>query len=267
MTTERDAHDSLLDALSIESGDLLFVHASMDWLKGGVIEAVSLIEALLQRLGPGGTLSMPSYTWRGAVGRPPEKSVLDVRRSPSQVGLLSEVFRRQSATYRSEHYWVPVCGQGRLTDELLKGQSKIEHPFAPPSTFAKLLEHEAKIVGLGVSLNTSSLAHLPDYELEDELPFRVFTDTPIEGQVINHEGQLINTLTFIVKPEVMQAYKPACLFELSPKLSQSLRRVDDDSVIRFSYPLKVYCEEAVRLGREALANHVLPPWLAGQTVS
>lgn len=250
----------LFDSLEISAGDVLFVHASMDWLRGGIKEALELIEALTLRLGPTGTLLMPSYTWRGGIGRPNPGSVFDVRHAPSQVGLLSEVFRRSTGTYRSEQYWVPVCGRGRFVHQLLEGQAEIVHPFEPGSTFARLLEYNTKVVGLGVSLNTSSLAHLPDYELEDEYPFKVFSDAPITGDVINHEGRLIKTETYIVKPEVMAHYKPGNLFGLSPLLQRDLRRDDVGQVIRFSYPLSTYYSEAMRLGRDALSKALLPPW-------
>jgi len=254
-------YDDVFDQLDVRAGDTLFLHAAADRLGLNARQTMELVESLLGRIGNRGTLLVPSYTWRGPDDRPAQDSVLDVQRSPSAVGLLSEVFRRMSGTLRSEHYWVPVCGRGRLARSLLAGQAQVVQPFAPGATFFRLLEADAKVVGLGVSLNTSSLSHLPDYAFESAYPFPIFSLAPITGRIRRATGRVIETRTFIVPGEIMRNYKPSALFAASEKLSAAVRRADVGTTIRFAYPLRTYYEEGLRVGGRALHEGRLPPWL------
>ena len=86
--------EALFDCLEIEPGDMLFVQSSSDWLGFGIAESVELCRALLARTGSSGTVLMPSYAFRPAEGHLPEGAIYDVSRTPSKVGLITEVFRR-----------------------------------------------------------------------------------------------------------------------------------------------------------------------------
>ena len=265
--TSRMAADSytsyadLLDRLQVEPGDAVFVHSSLNRLQADVKAALTLIAAFEDRLGPSGTLFMPSYIWRGRSGAPLPGTVLDIRRTPSQVGLLTEVFRRSPGTTRSESYWVPVCGRGRLAEEVLADQAGVQHPFAADSTFGRLLSCNAKVIGLGVSLNTSSLSHLPDLALERFYPFRIFSEEPLVGKVISWDGSVKETSSCIVNSEIIVDYAPSLLIERSPILRSHVLKFCDGSTIFFSYSIKVYFEEALRMGQQCLQAGQLPPWV------
>lgn len=252
-----------LDELGVGERDLLFVHSSLKFWTLTPKEAILLIEELIRRVGPQGGLLMPSYYWTGGAGRPPDGAVYDVRRSPSKMGLVTELFRRWPGAERSEAYLAPVCAWGERALPLVEGQAEVEHPFGEGSTFRLAYEHQARVVGLGVSLNTNAMAHLPDMELGDHYPVAMFEDRPVEGLIRDRQGQERRVATVVIREGVRQLYRPSALFEESPALAQSLKRADLGSTIRFSYPLKVYVEEAVRLGRAALDGGDCPPWLSG----
>jgi aminoglycoside N3'-acetyltransferase len=176
------------------------------------------------------------------------------------VGLISELFRRLPGTTRSEQYWLPVCGQGRLAEELLTDQARVVHPFGPGSTFDRMRGRGGKHLGLGVTLNTSTLSHLADFDLESH-GIRTFWPKPLEGQIRNHSGETVHVATIVVKPEVRASYRPTRLFEASKLLDESVRRRDAGCAVRVSYSLDLYHSEAVRIGRERLQLGLLPPWL------
>lgn len=249
-----------LDLLGLEPGDNLFVHSGLSHWRLSSLQALEVVNKLIERVGPDGTLLMPSYYWQGESGQPPSGLVYDVDRSPSMMGLISEYFRRWPNVLRSEAYLAPVCGLGPLAETLLTGQGEIVHPFGAGSTFRLAYEYDFKVVGLGVSLNTSALAHLPDLELEGRYPCRVFSTEPIRGQVRTIEGELKEVQTLVLEPGVRQLYRPMGVFEASERLSSELKRADVGSAIRFSYPLRLYVDEALRLGRQALAEGNPPPW-------
>jgi hypothetical protein len=140
------------------------------------------------------------------------------------------------------------------------------HPFGPGSTFRRLSDAGARVVGLGVSLNTSSLSHLPDYDLAAICPVNVFSEMPIEGDIINYQGTRLRTRTFIVRAEVMATYRPSALFEYNLPLREQLTVYKHENVIYFSYPIGLFHHEGIAVGRQFLSAGRLPPWLGDMAI-
>jgi aminoglycoside 3-N-acetyltransferase len=252
---------SIPSKLKIKKGDTLFIHSSSNFLNANPSDCLRIIETFLEAVSDSGSIFMPSYIWRGPPGYPNEGEVFDVKNSYSKVGLLSEIFRRTEGVHRSLHYWVPICGIGPKKYGILNNQEKVVHPFGKNSSHRKLLESEAKVVGLGVSLNTSSLSHLVDYSLNAQYPFKVFTDFPIKGKVIDYESKTLNTKTIIVRPKVINSYKPSLLIKESQKLQDELIYENHENKIYFSYSIKTYYDEGLKIGKNYLSQKAIPPWL------
>ena len=86
--------------LGLGKGDLVTMHSSLKSL--GCVEGggQTVIRALLEAIGPEGTILMPAFSF----GLKPEcEPIFDVRETPSCVGLITEIFRREYATHRSIH--------------------------------------------------------------------------------------------------------------------------------------------------------------------
>lgn len=228
------------------------------------------IQILTERLGERGTLVLPSFAWNLDKSERPWKGykdyfesrpVFDVRETPANIGWIPELFRRMPGVLRSTSYWWPICARGALAEELTAGQESIKHPYGPGSSFELLRLHEVKILGLGVSLNTTSLAPVADYWLGDAHPQQVFTNEPQKGVVIDERGTSLETYSFWLLPQVVRLIKPGVLIEESEELRNCMRRADEDSNINFSYPYSVYHREALRLGNVARAAAQPVPWL------
>lgn len=100
-----DAEDlkRFLARIGVRRGDTLMLHSSWLPLNGFKGTPAQYNTALRAHLGHVGLLVMPSLTYHNqssaeflAGGKP-----MDVRRSPSAMGLLTEVFRRNKETLRS----------------------------------------------------------------------------------------------------------------------------------------------------------------------
>jgi aminoglycoside N3'-acetyltransferase len=253
---------ALLDRLEIARGDVLFVKASMNRLGYGGAETVALLDALLDRLGPEGTVVMPSFPYANEVGRPSPGAVFDVRRTASQMGLLSEVLRRHAGTERSAQYWVPACAWGARARALTQGQLHVVNPFAAASTYARLPDAGCRMVGLGVSLNYNILAHVADAVLEPRYPFRVFDTELLRGTVVTEDGLRHETYTATVSQARRRLMRPARLVDASAPLTAALRLFDLDGAFVWALPGPLYLEEALGIGAEALDRGGVPPWLA-----
>ncbi len=250
----------MLGRLGIATGDVLFLHSGLGWFGGGLGAARSLLVALLEAIGPSGTLFMPSYPWTDdRNGMSMQSHTFDVRSSPARTGILCELFRRWPGVMRSEHLWVPVCGHGPLAAAMLDSQLHVVNAFAGDGFFHRLYAHDAKLVGLGVSLNTSSATHVLDADLRDLLPADIFV--PIEGRVVDRGGQTHDVRCEVFSPDASRSYNIRAIFAERPALRAQLTSFQAGSALCFSYPLSDFRAQALDAGRAALATGRLPPWL------
>ena len=262
--------EELLEKLDIRSGDLVFLHISYNWMSYLGLDGTQIIDVLISYLTPSGTLVMPSYAWLLDKSHRPWKgyadffyqpAIFDVRNTPTNMGWIPELFRGMPGVKRSLSYFWPICARGTLACELTAAQEKVIHPYAKTSSFGMLFEFGVKILGLGVTLNTTSLALVADYALGDRHPHCVFSAEPQSGIVVDYNGRAIETKSYRLLPEVVRLIKPEKVIENSPLLRRLTKRVDEGETIQFSYPYHIYHQEAVRLGDQAYKSNTKVPWL------
>jgi len=140
-----------LGAVGVTRGQVLMVHSSLSqfgYVEGG---AETVIDALLEAIGPEGTLAMPtlSCSW---VGRPP----YDPRTTPSRVGAITEAFRRRPGVVRSGHPTHSVAAMGPKAGEIVREHTPERPVFAPESPYGKLYDLDACVLMLAkLAANTS----------------------------------------------------------------------------------------------------------------
>jgi aminoglycoside N3'-acetyltransferase len=172
--------------------DALMVHSSYDDLlpmySEGVLQLLDVLKALC---GPERTLVMPAFTFRvpddDLVRHFTEHRRFDVRRQPSQMGLLSEVFRRSEGVSRSLHATHSTCALGPHARWLLR-----DHHLAPTtcgegSPFARMAEIDTVILGVGKPFyRVLTQTHVPEDLLGDRFPvprtFQVVEMTLVDGE-------------------------------------------------------------------------------------
>ena len=168
-----------LRAVGLAAGDLVFVHASLSAfgrVEGG---AKTVVEAVLAAIGPEGTLVAPIFRTFFTDG--PDQ-VWDLDRSPSLMGAVTEAVRTWPGALRSKHAIHPIAAVGPLAWELTEPDNTTDFSFDSP--FSLLLEWDARILLLGVTLNRCTMVHV----LEERLliPYRRWvtrTGTVIQGDV------------------------------------------------------------------------------------
>jgi aminoglycoside 3-N-acetyltransferase len=150
-------------ALGVRPGGVLLVHASLRSL--GPVEggAETVIQALLEALGPHGTLLMPALSYMSVGSAQP---VFDVLRTPSCVGALPEYFRVRPGTLRSLHPTHSVCGLGSRAAELLSGHELDHTPCGEHSPFSRLPGADGQILFLGCGLRPNTSMHAVEEHFE-----------------------------------------------------------------------------------------------------
>jgi len=147
----KDDYLSALRQVGLPRGAVVMVHSSLSqfgYVDGG---AETVIEALLEAIGPEGTLVMPtlSCSW---LGRRP----FDPATTPCRVGAIPEAFRKRPGVLRSPHPTHSVAAFGPKAREIISDHVPEEPVFGPRSAYAKLYDLDAWILMLcGLEANTS----------------------------------------------------------------------------------------------------------------
>jgi aminoglycoside 3-N-acetyltransferase len=154
LTVRRIAAD--LQQLGVREGGVLLVHSSLSALGHVPLGAETVIQGLIEALGPRGTLLMPALSYEYVTEKTP---CFDVRRTPSNVGAIPEAFRRRPGTCRSIHPTHSVCGVGPRSGELLEGHDQDQTPCGPHSPFHRLPHVDGQILMLGCGLRPNTSMH------------------------------------------------------------------------------------------------------------
>jgi aminoglycoside N3'-acetyltransferase len=254
---------SLMDAIGLAEGDSLFVHCGFSRLKRFRLPPEGVIEALARRIGNSGTLIMPSFSLSFSVLKGycslqaiPE---FDVVKTPSNLGLLSETFRTLKGVRRGANPVFSVCAGGPLAETLTARQEYCEG-WGPGSSLKLTVEHGAKLVGLGVSLNTTALCSVVDFMLGESHAQVVFRKERTPVEVVLHSGQKISTGGRLMRVTAARANNPSAMFELLPRLKEQLRFINLEGDYFFSYPAAEYHRQTLETGRQCFRQGLPMPW-------
>jgi aminoglycoside 3-N-acetyltransferase len=141
--------------LGLGRGDLVTMHSSLKSL-GQVAEgAHTVIDALREVLGAEGTILMPAFSFSL---KAQENPVFDVAETPSCVGAVTEIFRKEYATHRSLHLSHSYSAAGPLAKELTTHPLDIT-PCGKESPIARFLARGGKILLLGAGYNSCTAFH------------------------------------------------------------------------------------------------------------
>lgn len=170
--------------LGIQSGDILMIHSSYNSFGGVIGGAKTVINVLLKLLGETGTLIMPTYTpffcqQFNKIGI----GFYDVENSPSQMGILTEVVRKNPNSKRTLNPIYSVSVMGMMKEYF--GSELTNNVLGTESTFAKLHQVDAKIMNIGLSHNNSwtFLHYIEEMQNVDYRSHKMFS-----GFVITEHG-------------------------------------------------------------------------------
>lgn len=154
---------------------ILMVHSSVNNLdpmyKGSALE---LLKALIEYCGPDRTLVMPTFNFgdngEGTRGRLQKNPRFDLRRTPSQMGLLTELFRRSRGVVQSRHPGYRVAALGPLAEELTAGHEHAPSGMGKSTPFDFMALNNAQIIGVGKTFQVMTQVHHVESLLEDDWP-------------------------------------------------------------------------------------------------
>lgn len=243
-----------LNGLGITRGDTVLVHSSFDAFGGFQGKPTDVISVLQGAVGAEGVVMMPSMTFGGtAVAYARANPLFDAVRTPSRMGLLTELFRRSPAVVRSIHPTHPVAIWGKDANAIASGHHLARTPCGVGTPFETLLNRHGKIVLLGTDISVLTFFHMLEEILEREMPVSPFTDEVFHLQSKTREGQILDTKCRLFEPAVSRRRN---LYKMVPYLKKSgawrearvgglkivvLAAADVDEVVRSMSKQGIYC--------------------------
>jgi len=148
-----------LRSLGLPAGATVLTHSSLrslGWVDGG---ADTVIDALLEALGPGGTLLVPTLTGteQDSPERPP---VFDSRATPCWTGRIPETLRQRTDARRSDHPTHSVAGISPRVEEVIAGHAHCPTPCAATSPYGRLADWGGFVLLLGVTHESNTSLHM-----------------------------------------------------------------------------------------------------------
>ena len=190
-----------LRRLGIEPGDTLLVHSSLNQFEGFTGKPTDILILLQNAVGASGTLLLPTLPYTGsAVDYAIESGVFDVTRTPSKMGLLTELFRRTSGVVRSVHPTHAVAIWGASATEFAAGHAEAKTPCGGGTPYGRLLDCGGKILFLGCDIESMTFFHTVEEILEKRMPFSPFTKEEYVLQSRDGEGRIWETRTRLFDP-------------------------------------------------------------------
>lgn len=154
---------------------ILMVHSSVNNLlpmyQGNALE---LVKALITFCGPHRTLVMPAFNFgengEGAHETLKKNPRFDLRRTPSQMGLLTELFRRSKGVVQSRHPVYRVAALGPEAEALVSDHNLAPNGMGQGTPFDYMALHNAQIIGIGKSFQVMTQVHHVESLLGDDWP-------------------------------------------------------------------------------------------------
>jgi aminoglycoside 3-N-acetyltransferase len=242
--------EAALRRVGLAAGDTVMLHAGFA-SSGFRGSPKDLADVFLRVLGPTGNLLMVSMPYSSSThDYLLEKKTFDVRKTPSHMGMVSELFRRRDGVLRSFSPSHPVLALGPKAEWIVADHDKCLYPCGPGSPFEKLAQLEGKMVVFHVRYPTITFVHYLEHLIEKLLPFPLYSET-FDVPAINSNGNLEIVKVRPFSPEAVRRRRPLMIIEQLEK-QRALRRTRVGSSPILCVPAKesVACVE--RMAREGI---------------
>jgi len=162
--------------LGLGSGDLALVHSSLSSFGHVVGGADAVIDALLETVGPRGTIAMPTLTGSPDFN-PTNPPVIDLAKTPCWTGMIPETFRQRPTAARSVHPTHSVSAIGPLAEWLCATHHLSPTSCGATSPYWRLAQAGGYIVLAGCGFESCTTLHCAEelstlaYILQDGVTF------------------------------------------------------------------------------------------------
>ena len=155
-----------MKSMGMQKGSIVFIQSRWAEFYNCTSVVEDLIDAILEEIGPEGTLGMACMPFMQ------EGKLFNVKKTPTNAGFLAEAFRRYPGVKRSVNIQHSVCALGPQADYLVSEHYLSETPWDKKSPYYRLSEVNASVFGLGLGKYwIGTIIHCVDSLLKDEVPY------------------------------------------------------------------------------------------------
>lgn len=170
MNTKKDIIADLR-RMGIAEGDRLLLHTSYKSL-GGVEGGIpTFLSACMEAVGTRGTLLLPTFTYNFLSAEAP---IFDIRKTPSCVGAIPEVFRHCEGVLRSLHPTHSLAVWGADKEFFVENHHADQNCLDVNSPIYKLKEIGGKILHIGCGVSRNTILH--GVEIACHVPYAFTVD-------------------------------------------------------------------------------------------
>ena len=196
---DAEALTIVFSELGIKAGDTIMLHSAFSADNGFNGSHKDIIDILKSLVTKEGLLVMPSMPYADSSRAFLQRGkAMNVRRSPSHMGLISEVFRRNKEVIRSLNPIHPLLAWGNDAESFVQGHEHCQYSFGSDSPFDKLLERNAKVLCFDVGFEFITFTHYVEDQLKDSFNFSLYDDEPIIGTTVDYVGEEHETACYVL---------------------------------------------------------------------
>lgn len=248
--TEDSYRELLIEKMGIKKGDVVFVHSSTGKLNVD-FSAFKAIKILREVVGEEGTVLFPCwhFNYRAADYLNDKEHVFDVKKSPSIMGLISELARRNKDAKRSLHPTNSVVAIGKHADYLVQDHHQDIYPNGKKSPFYRINEFNGKVIGIGEPAHLSlSFVHCIEDVLKDDFPYNTREKRVYQGKTIDYDGNELLVDTLVAHKDIQKRNLVPYLKQFSKNEYQAIRKGGSDFFVVNSVPFYKKMEELTKNG-------------------
>jgi aminoglycoside 3-N-acetyltransferase len=250
---------SILVDLGVSQGDNLMVHSALGQFNSVDGGAQTVLAAICSAIGREGTLMVPTFPHWGMTVR--NMRAFDVRNTISEMGVLTELVRRDARSKRSVHPTHPVSAIGPLAFQFTEGHERIPYAFGFHSPFFRHAMAGGKILMIGVDLNSLTAFHIYEDLIAPTPWFPIYEPEMRSFEIVSQDGASSVYRGYFHSLEIAAArnverLRPA--FEARAKLRSYLTDYSQISLLD-SKAMIAACLEELRAGRSAYGDIAIPP--------
>jgi aminoglycoside 3-N-acetyltransferase len=181
--------------------EVLMVHSSVNHMKPMYTDTpLDFVRMLMAWCGPHRTLVMPAFYFgapgfKGAYDTFQQRPRFDLRRTPSQMGLATEIFRRMPGVVMSRHPVYRTSALGPLANEITAGHEFATSPAGLGTPFEHMARLNTRIVGVGKPMQVLTQAHHVEGLLGDEFPVPSTHGKPLPMVLVDQDTEIPFQLT------------------------------------------------------------------------
>jgi len=195
----------LLSHMGVSAGDCVLMHSSFRPTNGFQGKPQDIIDVVLDLIGLRGTLVMMSMAYESSTKQYlSTRPIFDVRRTPSRMGILTELFRRRQGVVRSLSPTHPIVALGEKAAWIVEGHDRCAYPCGPGSPFQKILELDAKMFFFDLPFVGFTFVHYIEHQIQEYLPFPLYEPAPMTALLRDYNGKTDELSVYVFAEEAVR---------------------------------------------------------------